>query len=215
MMNVEERLDDLEISVDATNEVVIEKLADFQRQFNELVRENKASFISLRNEINAQRMSPGFPRGIGRPLLCSSLNEPIDVDPSGEENPCGLGLGSGLDPGNKSIPVVLDDVESETKDLIRNYMPSCLDAKERLTPAQYAYVMYWVSDRKPETSRKGTAARLREDGIRAKMWTHSWKPAGTASFENYLVEKIKLAIKKQKKIAMKRRIETGEVNADN
>lgn len=73
--------------MEATNEVIIEKLADFQEQMNELANANKSEFDSIRSEIQSQTLSPEMYKWIGVPIFGSSVNDQVEVHPSNDESP--------------------------------------------------------------------------------------------------------------------------------
>lgn len=187
----EARLEKLEMALEVSEELMVEKLAEFERRLCSLEKVHTADVQALREDLEI--LSRSAPTGSG-------------FDPSGGSTMYTKEL---LDSATEDreefqVPMKLDDVRDDVRELIKDFVPGTLDVKEKLSPVQCAYVNYWVNDRKLEYVKKGIAIALREDGISAAMWNPGWKPNDiTVEFEAYLQEKIKYIIKKGKKSAMK------------
>lgn len=206
---MEARLEQLEMAMDVANEVLVEKLVEFENRISSLERDHDSDISSIRNELKDLSRS-----GIADPDMLTSTPKAIGRGrPSTSGEP--VIMKHGLEPLT-CVPITIDDVQvDEVKEAIRRYVPFGLDPKEKLSPAQYGYVLYWLNERKPETGRKCHALRLREDGIKDKMWGPRWSPDDISSdFESYLLDKIKAFLRKQKKaslkLSLKRKVEEGQ-----
>ena len=194
---LEARLEQIEMSVDVANDLLIEKLAEFDRRINALEKEQHSEISAIRSEL--KELSSSSLHGDFAVLTSTPLGKGCPA----MSPPVGTYLKESRPEPLIQAPITLSDVQGDLKEKIRNYVPNMLDPKERLTPAQYGYCQYWLSDRQPESGRKCHAVRLREDGVADGMWGPTWKPDIASDFDTYLLDKIKQHLKKQKKAAMK------------
>ena len=237
MEELADKVENLEIAVDASNEIIVEKCGEMESRLNELENNHKTEIANLRAEFQKEieemslainsvsfQASPiysssqikGSGRG-GRATETSPLDSASGLKHGSKRASTvaesGVIVGSGYR-SSFQMPVTLDDVDQELREKIRPYVRNSLDHKEKLSPLQLGFCDWWLTISDAQSARRGTATALREAGIHNKIWSSSWSPDIVGEFEGYLVEKIKLWMKKQKKDLLQKGIKRKSDGAD-
>ncbi|KAL4239181.1 hypothetical protein ACF0H5_003883 [Mactra antiquata] len=105
------------------------------------------------------------------------------------------GLSAILVEDGPSIPTTLNHITNpDLRTHLEKYYIEKLPSPEKLTPAQLAFVHYYIFEK---NSGKGSTHdqlinELYVEGVKLGIWTDSWTPSGIkGNFKNYLKEKVK------------------------
>lgn len=195
--------EEIDVKLCAVEEFVVETLRGFKRKINEIEVNIKEDIEKLKRDVSAEikeSVKNSEERIVAK---MSEFKQQVVADAETFEK----SVEEMCSPNPKKqkqmeveIPVTLEDISNE--ELCADLKPFSesvkYSKKDKLTPAQLYFVHYWISKRKNLTGRSDQIECLIAEGEKKHVWPKGFRPALSNTFPQYLEDKVKNILKRQK-----------------